>query len=266
MPGDGEGEEEGTAAEKGRRLGERENKRREKGRKTKDGSEGENTRRGWWWWDEWGEDGDKTGGDVGTRRRVHAEGQIRMHDKGSWGWTLVSLPRFPRGLCCWRETAGGLFPSFLPFLYPSTTPRRAAPVLVAMATQASRAIQERDAVREDKKVGKRKVWWDSLFRHSNPGGSGCPPTSSYYSKDVTESTSAANATVICKPFHFHPESLVLAWWFFTISWKYTDPYFFPCCERSLGLLHRLTWIWVVNTASSTVCVVYPLKKIKDTLT
>lgn len=107
------------------------------------------------------------------------------------------------GDCRWT------LPAFLPFLYPSFTPRRAALVLVAMATRTSRAIQERDAAREDKKVGKRKVWWDSLFRHSNPGGSGCPPARSYYSKDVTESTSPANATVICKLFHFHCACLMV---------------------------------------------------------
>lgn len=212
--------EEGTAAEKGARLGERENKRRENGLKTNDGSGGENTRRGWWRWEEGGEDGDKTGGDEG--RRAHAEGQNthRTHDKGSWGWSLVSLPRLPRGLCRRRETAGGLFPAF------SSSPPSIPPPLLAVPHRpslpwqhgASRAIQERAAAREDRKVGKREVWRDSLLRHSNPEGSGCSPpaplAATLPSKDV-----AAKATVICK--HLPPE-LFVAWWVFTTSWKCTS--------------------------------------------
>lgn len=88
--------------EKERRKGQTQREKRErKGWKNKDGREGVDG-------EKQEEEGkineqmivireEETGGQAG----VDAEGQIRLYDKGSWGWTLVSLPRFPQGFCCW---------------------------------------------------------------------------------------------------------------------------------------------------------------------
>lgn len=140
--------------------------------------------------------------------------QRTIREVGVEVWSLLavapsgSLPL--AGDCRWTRPC--LF--FLSSIPPSTrsSPCRIGPRChgnTGRAEPSKRGMRRRG---ETKKVGKRKVWRDSLFRHSNPEGSGCPlpsppppshsaPASSYYSKNV-----AAKATVICK--HLPPELFV----------------------------------------------------------
>lgn len=66
-------------------------------------------------------------------------------------WTLASLSSSPLSL---------------------RAPRHAAPVLVAIVTRASRAMQERDVERKTERGEEGKVWRDSLFHFCNPEGRG----------------------------------------------------------------------------------------------